>query len=140
MISSTTVQHVVKDEAADPILQKLIHTFNSSVTARLDDTNFVDDANTAASPYIQDYHPDTAHDSRHGLIPSDAEYGDRLGTDSVEADDHPDLDNFIHANLLLDVGGEKIQGRVIQRAKEADGTARRKVEHTRTRCSIHGCT
>jgi hypothetical protein len=42
--------------------------------------------------------------------------------DLPEADEHPDLDTYIHANLLLDVGGEKLQGRVIKRAKELDGT------------------
>ncbi len=41
---------------------------------------------------------------------------------TTEADEHVDFDNYIHANLLLDVGGEQLQGRVIKRAKELDGT------------------
>ncbi len=41
---------------------------------------------------------------------------------TTEADEHVDFDNYIHASLLLDVGGEQLQGRVIKRAKEVDGT------------------
>ena len=41
-------------------------------------------------------------------------------------DEHEDLDNYIHAQLLLDVGKEKLQGRVTQRVRAPDGSKKGK--------------
>lgn len=121
VISSTTVQHVVHTDTTDTTAQRAIADFDTVINARLTDTNFVDHANADSGLYIQDV-PDTPADHpRRGLIPSDTEYGDMIEEDSPDADDHPDFDNYIHANLLLDVGGEKMHGRVIRRAKDVDG-------------------
>ena len=38
--------------------------------------------------------------------------------DISEADEHDNLDNYIHAELLMDIGGERLQGRVVKRAKD----------------------
>ena len=42
-------------------------------------------------------------------------------------DEHDDLDNYIHTQLLLDVGNEKLQGRVTQRVKAPDGSIKGKL-------------
>ena len=42
--------------------------------------------------------------------------------EAPEDDTHDNLDNYIHAQLVLDVGGEQLQGRVIRRETEPDGT------------------
>ena len=38
-----------------------------------------------------------------------------------EVDDHADLDKYIGAQLLLDVGGDTLTGRVIKRARGSNG-------------------
>jgi len=126
VLSSTTVQHVTSADTTNPETQRLITMFTTNVHRRLDDANFTDDSPAPDGyPYIQDVYNVPEPHYRRGLVPSDTEYGDQLA-ESIEADDHPDLDTFIHANLLLDVGGEQLQGRVIKRAKEADGTKKGK--------------
>ena len=42
--------------------------------------------------------------------------------EAPEDDTHDNLDHYIHAQLVLDVGGVQSQGRVIRRAMEPDGT------------------
>ena len=125
VISSTTVQHVTGDEHNDPQLTKLISAFDTAIADRLDDTNFIRNDLPGNSPYIQDeYSPPM--DQRRGIIPSDDEYGDMIHELAPDDDDHPDLDTYIHAQLMMEVGGEQIQGRVIQRAKNDDGSKKGK--------------
>ena len=46
--------------------------------------------------------------------------------EAPDDDEHEDLDNYIHAQLLLDVGNEKLQGQVTQRLRTPDGTKKGK--------------
>ena len=62
-----------------------------------------------------------------GVVPSDAEYGDMIVEVRTNTDEHEDLDKYISAQLLLDVGGEKLQARVVKHKKGEDG---RGVGHT----------
>ena len=87
----------------------------------LSDTNFVSNDIEGASPYIQDYSLPIPS-RRTGVVPSDTEYGDMIHEEAPEDDTHDNLDNYIHAQLVLDVGGEQLQGKVICRAMEPDGT------------------
>ena len=92
-----------------------------AVQERLSDTNFDSNDIEGASPYIQDY--SLPIPSRHtGVVPTDTEYGDMIHKEAPEDDTHDNLDNYIHAQLVLDVGGEQLQSRVIRRATEPDGT------------------
>ena len=123
VLSTTTVQHVIATDMSNPELERAVTSFNNAIHARLDDSNFTDHTtpHSYPSPYIQDI-PDIAEQTpRRGIVPSDAEYGDMIEDTNDEADDHPDLDNYIHMNLLLDVGGEQLQGRVIRRATDSEG-------------------
>ena len=45
-----------------------------------------------------------------------------IHTEAPEDNIHDNLDNYIHAQLVLDVGGEQLQGRVIRHATEPDRT------------------
>ena len=92
-----------------------------AVQERLSDTNFVSNDIEGASPYIQDYSLPIPS-RRTGVVPSDTEYGDMNHEEAPEDDTHDNLDNYIHAQLVLYMGGEQLQGRVIHRATEPDGT------------------
>ena len=121
VISSTTVQHVTQEDNTHPDTHNRIQAFDAAVQERLSDTNFVSNDIEGTSPYIQDYSlPIPSHHT--GVIPSDTEYGDMIHKEAPEDDTHDNLDNYIHAQLVLDVGGEQLQGRVICRATEPDGT------------------
>ena len=61
-----------------------------------------------------------------GIIPSDEEYGDMIVEPAPDDDEHPDLDNYIHVQLLLDIGGEQIQGHILKRFKDPNGTKKGK--------------
>ena len=101
--------------------------FDSAIQTRLNDKQFTDNPIPGVSPYIQDVYDEIDEAPRRGLIPSDTEYGDMVVEEATkDADEYPDLDNFIHASLLLDVGGEKLQGRVIKRVKDIDGNRKGK--------------
>lgn len=127
VIASTTVQHVLESEFLDPAIRPVIAAFDLAVTTRLSDAAFIDNPIPGPSPYIQDIVDSPPEHQTRGLVPSLAEYGDMIATEEMrDADDYPDLDNFIHASLLLDVGNEKLHGRVIKRARDADGNPKGK--------------
>ena len=104
VISSTTVQHVTDDKRRTPNIMALIDSFDEALKVRLDDTNFIRDDGDGDSPYIQDYSP-PPDSPRRGVIPSDEEYGDMVYEQPPDDDEHEDLDNYIHAQLLLDGRG-----------------------------------
>jgi hypothetical protein len=125
VLSTTTLQHVTRQDTDDTTISQQVIAFDLAVNARLDDAAFTLTDASHDSPYIQDdYSPSLPH-PRQGIVPSDEEYGDMLVDceEPPEDDDAEDLDNFIHANLLLDAGnGEKISGRVIKRSTNMDGS------------------
>jgi len=101
VVATTTVQHVTHDDMRDPGIQQLISEFTAAINARLDDHNFTDDA-VGDTPYIQDVHTaGRTHDQP--AVPPDAEYGDGLLEQNLQdADEYPDIDTYIHANLLVE--------------------------------------
>ena len=125
VISSTTVNHVTQADTRDPHNAQHIRDFDSAVRARLEDTNFTSNDVPGDSPYIEDYSP-PEDAPRRRVIPSDTEYGDMIVEEPPDDDEHEDLDNYIHAQLLLDVGNEKLQGRVTQQVRTPDGTKKGK--------------
>ena len=125
VISSTTVNHVTQADTRDPHTAQHICDFDSAVWARLEDTNFTSNDIPGDSPYIEDYSP-PEDAPRRGVIPSDTKYGDMIVEEPPDDDEHEDLDNYIHAQLLLDVGNGKLQGRVTQRVRAPDGSKKGK--------------
>ena len=115
------MQHVTQEDHNDPTLANRIEQFDTLVNERLDDNNFVNANGEATSPYIEDIEPQIPDGIiRTGVAPQDADYGDMIQPQLSEADDHADLDKYIGAQLLLDVGGDTVTGRVIKRARGAD--------------------
>ena len=92
---------------------------------RLEDTNFTSNDVPSDSPYIEDYLP-PGDAPRRGVIPSDTKYGDMIIEEPPDDDEHEDLDNYIHAQLLLDVRNQKLQGRVTQWVRAPDGSKKGK--------------
>ena len=123
VISCTTVQHVTQQEQqSDNTIQTKIKIFDQAVTTRLDEFNFINLNDEATSPYIEDIETRLEDEVRQGISPTDSEYGDMIEEERTEADDHADLDKYIGAQLLLDVGGDTLTARVIKRARGPDGT------------------
>jgi len=122
VLASTTVQHVTTDDAATPAVALQITHFTESLRTRLADDNFTLPAPPGTSPYIQDWYPPPDDTPRRGQVPSAREYGDMLYEEAPDDDVHENLDNYIHAELVLEVGGEPLYGRVIKRAINQDGT------------------
>ena len=80
-----------------------------------------DDVNST-TPYIKDIKTEDTQGTHYGIIPSDQEYGDMLVEEKSDADDQDEYNKYVWAQLLLDVGGEVLRGRVIKRSKGIDGT------------------
>lgn len=89
----------------------------------MDDANFMVDPLNSSTPFIKDtVISDLSTSTRSGIIPSNEEYRDMWYEEKDDADEHVNLDNYIGAKLLLDIGGEPISARVIKWAKNPDGT------------------
>ena len=125
VVSSTIVNHVTQADTHDPHTAQHIRDFDSAVWARLKDTNFTSNDIPGDSPYIEDYSP-PEDAPRHGVIPSDTKYGDMIVEEPPDDDEHEDLDNYIHTQLLLDVRNEKLQGRETQQVRAPDGSKKGK--------------
>jgi hypothetical protein len=123
VLSRTLVHHVTKDDMDKPELATQIGIFNNEIKDRLDDTNFQIDDHHGSIPPIQDVEVQLAEAllSRRGQVPSDVEYGDMVVEETLDVDEHADLEKYIGAQLLLDIGGEQQRGTVIKRAKGQDG-------------------
>jgi hypothetical protein len=122
VISSTTVQHVTRNELLDDETKGKIARFDERLDPRLNDENFISDDINGTTPYLEDTKIDPP-EARTGITPTDEEYGDMIVTEKLQdADDHNDLDKYIGAQqLLLDAGGEQLQARVIKRSRGPDG-------------------
>ena len=55
------------------------------------------------------------------MIPSDQEYGDMIVAESPDADDNDKYDKYVGAQLLLNISGNILQGRVLKRCKGIEG-------------------
>ena len=121
VISSTTVEHVTRDELLHADTKQKIDTFDERLTLRLNDENFISDDVDGTTPYLEDTEINPP-EVRTGITPTDEDYGDMIVTDKLQdADEYDDLDKYIGAQLLLDAGGEPLQARVIKRSRGPDG-------------------
>jgi hypothetical protein len=121
VISSTTVEHVTRDELLDEGTKVKIERFDEHLTLRLDDDKFVSDNVEGTTPYIEDSEV-VAPEVRTGIAPTDDEYGVLIISEKMkDADERDDLDKYIGAQLLLDTGSEPLQARAIKRSRRPDG-------------------
>ena len=126
VIASTTVEHVTKDEMSDESVSERVRKFDEQIAVRLDDKNFVLPGPDRSTPYIEDTTLDPAEPPRKGIVPTDEECGDMIQEDKLDADECTDCDQYIGAQLLLDVGGEPVQARVLKRAIDMEGNRKGK--------------
>ena len=125
VIARTTVQHVTQQDMDDSGIRERIRQFKLIVGERLNDQNFTDHG--ASGPgYLED---DTDLDSEEerrgrtvGVIPTDEEYGAMIQEETKEADKYGDgYDEYVGAEIRMDIGGEELVGTVIKRQKGLDG-------------------
>ena len=105
-ITDTTVQHVTRDDLHDPAISALVERFNSTLTNRLDDTNFdnPDIANFHLPDEDDDILRDGQMDPAYGdNTPTDEDYGDSMCLEERPNDDDIDsYDKYIGAEIILD--------------------------------------
>ena len=120
VISSTTVQHVTDDDHCNPELTAAITTFDAAIKECLDDTNFIRNDIPGSPPTSRMLIP---RPRRTDVASSPLTRN--MGTCFMKTllkMTHQGRNNHLHALLVMDAGGEQIQGRVIQRAKNPDRT------------------
>ena len=100
----------------------ILKTFDLNLTVRLDGDNY-----TVHSPdhvfYLQDDDDEPSDNSAY--IPPDAEYGDMLQHDTLEADDieFESLDKYVGAEFFVNDNGKSVPAKVLKRARDNDGNA-----------------
>ncbi|KAI2489322.1 Reverse transcriptase (RNA-dependent DNA polymerase) [Fragilaria crotonensis] len=122
VIARSTVQHITVADMATDEMQARVRTFDSNLADRLNDDNF-----TVFSPdhafYLQD--DDDGDDPLRDpdSIPPDAEYGDMLQHDKLEADDteFESFDKYLGAEFFVNDNGETVPAKVVKRARDNDG-------------------
>ena len=124
VLSCTTVQHVTDLDQSTTTMSERINAFNNAVNDRLSDIGYVDNSIGDGTPYIEDIMLDDGgigNDHRTGIIPTDEEYGSMLVTEKSDADDFESYDKYIGSQILLDLGHQRLQGRVVKRTKGPGG-------------------
>jgi hypothetical protein len=112
-----------------PETKAKVERFDKRLNLRLEDDNFVSDDIDGTMPYIEGSEVATP-EIRSGITPTDDEYGDMIVTEKLkDADEYNDLDKYIGAQLLLDMGGQPLHARVIKRSRGPDGEKVGKYHH-----------
>ena len=117
-IVTTTVQHVTAEDYRNPDLKERIDDFNTSLVARLDDTNFILPGND-----IDHYYQ---HDIYDIPLQRETNNGDAWNGDLKVDDDVTEFDNLIGATFLLDPmkapNNIATRATVVKRKTDAQGT------------------
>ena len=86
VISSSTVQHVNKEDYEDPAIKVQINTFICLIDKWLNDANFVWHHLTDGALHLEDEH-DPIESTQTGIVPTDEEYGDMIEEPLLDVDD-----------------------------------------------------
>ena len=122
VIARSTVQHVTIADMATDEMKTRVQTFDSNISERLADDDFVIPLHDGAF-YLQD--DDSDPDPLINATPTDAEYGDMLQNDQLDADDieFETFDKYIGAEFFVNENGEQVPAKVLKRARDNDGNA-----------------
>ena len=128
LISKTSVEHVTRDDHLQPDLKHDIDAFDEALTARLADANFQLQHDAQFQGLYLDDIPNT-HDEHLGIrreedltTPTDEDYDDMLIPDRPEADNKEAIDNYLNAELIMDLGtNSERRGRVVKRSRGPTG-------------------
>ena len=118
VIARSTVQHVIHSEIRTDAIKKRVDDFDKAINARLDEANFVNDADNVY--YLDDDLDSAMNTVDETKIPSDEEYGKMLTEDKDDVEDEM-FDKYLNAELMIDRGGETVRGTVVKRAKNDAG-------------------
>jgi hypothetical protein len=128
VISRTSVEHVVHSDHLDEAKRKEIDAFNEKLKEILDDGDFIlNEDQEFQGMYLDDVEVDDRNANlgiQHGddMTPTAEEYGDMIVDERPDDDDEDVIDNYLNAELLLDVStNNERRGRVIKRAKGNSG-------------------
>jgi hypothetical protein len=122
IVSSTSVEHVIRDEYLQEDIKKQIDDFNQKLEDTLDDANFqVDWDGNYTGMYLNDIEcPD---DTNSGMaqeeenVPSLEEYDDMVMEEHPEHDDEEVIDKYLNVKLIMDVGtNNEWRGCVVKRS------------------------
>ena len=98
-----------------------IREFRMIVEDRLDDRNFTD-WESMGPGFLEDLQPLPEDHVQKGVVPTDEEYGKMIQEEKPDVEDlEEEYDNYLGAQIQLDVGGEKLLGTVVKRKKGLDG-------------------
>ena len=123
VIARTTVQHVTQADMDDPKISERIRQFKLIVAERLDDRNFTDQE-TKGPGYLEDVEEleEERRGHQRGIIPTDEEYGKMVQEALREAEEYEEgYDEFLGAEIKMNVGSEDVIETVIKRQKGLDG-------------------
>ena len=125
VISCATVQHVTVAEAGTDEIKAAVEQFVQTVNERLSDIGHVQDTTGQTTAYIEDIPEEIVDTAYIGIVPSDAEYGQMMVEGKPDVDDiemTETYDKYIGAKLMMEVGDQQLQGKVVKRARMEDGT------------------
>jgi hypothetical protein len=123
VISKTSVEHVIRNDYLCVDTKLEIETFNTQLTASLDDANFiVDGEGEFDSLYLQDIDDDLHSGIRRAedeTTPTPADYGDMHTDDQPDEDDDEEaVDNYLNVELIMNRGtNDERRGRVVKRSR-----------------------
>lgn len=115
--SYTTVQHVTKEDYANPAHRAAIDVFQTEINQRLNDDNFVLQTEYDSN-YL--YLDDEPEDPAYPLADGDPDYEDDLPEPEPDEEDET-IDHYLHSELVIDNGDGPRFGRVVERARHPDG-------------------
>ena len=118
VIARLTVQHVIHSEIRTDAIKKRVDDFDKAINARLDEANFVNDADNVY--YLDDDLDSMMNTVDETKIPSDEEYGKMLTEDKDDVEDKM-FDKYLNAELMIDRSGETVRGTIVKRAKNDAG-------------------
>jgi hypothetical protein len=116
VIARSTVQHVTTSDMAMPAVQDSVKAFDTSVTLRLADDNFIQQERGIF------YMDDDDDDRDDNFIPTDAEYGDMITEPKPDVDEVDGYDQYLNAELIIHrADGDAVRARVAKRARADTG-------------------
>ena len=114
VIARSTVQHVIHSEIRTDAIKKRVDDFDKAINVRLDEANFVNDADNVY--YLNDDLDSAMNTVDEMQIPSNEEYGKMLIEDKDDVEDEM-FDKYLSAELMIDHDGETVRGTIMKRAK-----------------------
>ena len=122
VIARSTVQHITLSDMATDAIKTRVHTFDTNVTERLNDDNFVVNLPDHLF-YLQDTDDDPHHANDNDAIPLDGEYGDMIQAIKPDADDLEleTFDKYVGAEFVVNINGEQTTAKVTKRARDNEG-------------------